>query len=256
MARSCSGQIDELLPGYALGALDEGERALVEEHLKECALCRRVLVEYRGVADELLYAVPQVIAPGHLQEDLRRRLPSAGKPALRPTAPEAVSWGHSQARGWAYALAAAMLLLLLSNLYWWRATGALVSQQARLQQQVQAQQLAMEILASGGRTAVLHGDGAAPQVLALLTWAPDQTQAVLQVSGLPVAPSGKAYQLWLIRDGQRDSGGLFAADPRGQGTLVVQAPQPLQRYQAVGVTLEPAGGSAAPTSPRLFGGSL
>ena len=249
--------MDELLPAYALHALGQHERALVEEHIVQCATCRRALSEYQDVAEELLYAAPQTPAPAHLRADLVRRVRNSGKASVRPAAPQAVSRQAGGARRWVYALVAAFLLLLsVANLVWWRMASDLRASQAALQEQVEAQRVAMQLLASGGQTAVLRGDQPAPQVVALLTWAPDQTAAVLQVSDLPPAPAGQAYQLWLVRDGQRDSGGLFAPDPQGRGVLVVQAPQPLQSYQAVGVTLEPAGGSPGPTGPRVFGGSL
>ncbi|MFQ5657668.1 MAG: anti-sigma factor [Candidatus Methylomirabilales bacterium] len=62
-------------------------------------------------------------------------------------------------------------------------------------------------------------------------------------------PTGKTYQLWLIRDGVRDTGGLFSVDDAGRAVLIVRPPQPLETYEAVGATVEPAGRSAGPTSP-------
>ncbi|RME44671.1 MAG: anti-sigma factor, partial [Chloroflexi bacterium] len=37
----------ELIPGYALGALDVEERMLVDEHLAQCSECRAELASYQ-----------------------------------------------------------------------------------------------------------------------------------------------------------------------------------------------------------------
>src|SRR2546423_1323693 len=43
-------QFGEDLALYALGALEDGERASLEKHLEECASCRRELDQLRGDA--------------------------------------------------------------------------------------------------------------------------------------------------------------------------------------------------------------
>jgi hypothetical protein len=49
---------------------------------------------------------------------------------------------------------------------------------------------------------------------------------------------------------------LFTVDASGRGVWVVRSPRPWKEYQAVGATVEPAGGSPGPTSPRVIGGRL
>jgi anti-sigma-K factor RskA len=90
----------------------------------------------------------------------------------------------------------------------------------------------------------------------VLYFRPESQVAALHVYGLPLLEEGKVYQLWLIWDGQRESGGLFEVNEEGEGTLLIQAQRALGEYQAVGVTVEPTGGSPGPTSPRVIGGKL
>ena len=73
----------------------------------------------------------------------------------------------------------------------------------------------------------------------------------LVVEGLLPSSPGRQYQLWLIRDGARASGGAFSVSPRGYGTLEVSAPLPVGSYQAFGVTVEPQGAARShrPQSP-------
>lgn len=69
-------------------------------------------------------------------------------------------------------------------------------------------------------------------------------------------PADKVYQLWLIRDGQRTSGGTFTVDANGRGQVPIHPPLPIREYQSMGVTVEPTGGSPGPTGARVLRGSL
>ena len=105
------------------------------------------------------------------------------------------------------------------------------------------------------QVAVLGGTGEAPGARGAVFYRAAEPRATLVAEGLPLPGAGRQYQLWLIRDGERDSGGVFSVSPRGYGTLEVSAPLPVGAYQAFGVTVEPAGGSPGPTGPRVLGGS-
>lgn len=78
-------------------------------------------------------------------------------------------------------------------------------------------------------------------VTAAVVVAADHT-ATLQVTGLAAAPRGKTYEAWIIpADGAPRPAGLFAgSDVALRGKLPSHA--------TVAVTLEPAGGSSAPTT--------
>jgi anti-sigma-K factor RskA len=76
------------------------------------------------------------------------------------------------------------------------------------------------------------------------------------VNGLPPPPEGRTYQVWLVHDGQRTSAAVFRTSADGWGYTFLQSPSPIGGFEALGITLEPAGGSAAPTGPRLLGARL
>ncbi len=84
----------------------------------------------------------------------------------------------------------------------------------------------------------------------------DGEHGSLVVDGLPLLDESQQYQLWLIRDGVRTSGGVFSVYDEGYGLLKIDAPDPLISYQAAGITIEPAGGSPGPTGERVLGGDL
>jgi anti-sigma-K factor RskA len=82
----------------------------------------------------------------------------------------------------------------------------------------------------------------------------DKSTAVLVLWDLPQLEEGKTYQAWLIdAEGNRTSGGLFApVDEPGYTTATIQSPVPIGEFKGLGVTIEPSGGSAGPTGPRVL----
>jgi len=79
---------------------------------------------------------------------------------------------------------------------------------------------------------------------------------MLMAQNLPDLDKDHQYQLWLIRDGQRTSGGVFSLSDANEGRLQVFAPGSLLFYDSFGVTIEPAGGSPDPTGEKVLGGKL
>jgi anti-sigma-K factor RskA len=99
----------------------------------------------------------------------------------------------------------------------------------------------------------LSGTAVAPQATGLIVISSDGQHGTLVVQQLPALPAAQAYQLWLRKDGQRISGGVFSVTDDGYRSLWVGAPDPLGSYQEFGVTIEPAGGSHDPTGAKVLG---
>jgi anti-sigma-K factor RskA len=79
-------------------------------------------------------------------------------------------------------------------------------------------------------------------------------KAVLVIQNLPELTENQVYQIWLVKsDGGRDTGGLFRPESgETYTTKVILSPQSISDYVRIGVTVEPAGGSDAPTGARVF----
>lgn len=243
--------IEELIPAYALGALDGEESQVVEQHLRSCAECRRSLADYRAVGDAMLYSVPMRLAPLGLAADLRKRLTPAGVGAAVP-APPRRDW-LAFLRQPAVLVGAAgliVVLLLFSNLYFSQRVAGLEQRVAAFDQLIHAAPVVLEPALEAD-----NGYATASPYGALYKRA-DSNLALLCVYNLSFLPAGQTYQVWLIHNGERESGGLFRVSSDGFGILLIEAPRPLQSYEDLGVTVEPAGGSLAPTSPRVIGGSI
>ncbi|SRR5579884_366215 len=80
---------------------------------------------------------------------------------------------------------------------------------------------------------------------------PGETIAVLTLSNFPPAPSGQAYQAWVHHDGRWFSLGTVEVGPDGHARLIAEGAELAAPPDAIEVTLEPAGGSPAPSGPVL-----
>jgi anti-sigma-K factor RskA len=233
--------IIDLLPAYALGCLDEEDLVRVSEHLADCAECRAEWHAYQATADQLALAAPDVVPPDDLKARLMRRIGSQ-QPAGVST-PRASWWDRltrvmqHTSPAWGLAGLLVILALALGNLWLWEQIG-------RYQGATQPGPM---------RTITLTSTQAAPDASGLVVVSADGEHGTLVVDGLPPLDAEHQYQLWLIRDGQRTSGGVFSVDAEGYGSLWVLSPQPLSSYSGFGITIEPAGGSPGPTGQKVLG---
>ena len=86
---------------------------------------------------------------------------------------------------------------------------------------------------------------------AKVIWSIDLERSAVLIDGLPALEDGKTYQLWYI-----DQNG-----PRGAGTFDVSSDEPtawrvldgaMSSVDSVGLTVEPSGGSDAPTTDPIL----
>lgn len=105
-----------------------------------------------------------------------------------------------------------------------------------------------QIQAAGDATSITETHG---RTRATVVRSRDLDRAAIIVSGLEPAPAGRTYQLWLA-DG---SGSMHPAGmlvPAADGSAAVVLTGAAATASAVGVTVEPSGGSPAPTTDPLM----
>ena len=233
----------DLLPAYALGSLDEEEELQVREHLAGCAICRAELQAFDQVVQDLPLAMTQSTPPNNVKEAV---MAHARKGEEAAQIPPADTWWvrlsqamRASAPAWGMISLALILILGLSNLFLW----------GRLNE---IERVAQNTLI----TIPIEGTDITPQAVGMLVVSRDGEHGTLIVDGLPILDEISQYQLWLIQDGQRTSGGIFSVDEEGYGSLWVSSPDPLLSYSAFGITVEPAGGSPGPTGDKVLGGEL
>ena len=106
----------------------------------------------------------------------------------------------------------------------------------------------------GAQTVVVNGTESNPDASGALLVSQDDNRALLTVSGLAPLPGSQTYQLWLIEGDSPRSAGLFGVDEAGQSVYLFAVEPGSESFDAVGVSVEPAGGSPQPTGDIvLFG---
>ena len=259
MSADHSTRHEELLPAYALGAVDGEDLREMESHLATgCAECRRQLDLWQGDLEELAASV-EPVAPSEM---VRRRVQKlAGAPAARP-----------RTSRWPAIVAAASLLIAA----WagWRQARLgdelerLGAERDRLAQQVSGldQQLGLAraeadrmaeslaiITSPGSQAIVLAGLGPSPNAKGHTFVNPERGKAVFYAFDLPALTPDKTYQLWWIEGGKPVSAGVFQVDERGTGSVRVER-APTGATDAWAVTVEPAGGVPQPTGEMVLKG--
>jgi len=214
---------------YALGALGELEARAFEEHLRGCARCREELATFQPVVDALPSAVPQRSAPA----ELRGRV-------LATVRSEAELRGASRGRS---ASDAPVVARPRSRRPWRLASAGLA---------VAAVSAAVALAIAGSEavhTRVIGAQASIPGARATLRL--NGSRGQLRIQGMPQAPRGDVYELWVQRGSQvRPTDALFTVSSDGRASVGV--PGSLEGASAVMVTAEPIGGSAKPTGPAVI----
>lgn len=281
-------QLADLLPLYAVHALDPDERAQVEAHLETCLSCQLQLAREQDTLSELAHLAPQTALPAGMRErvlahalDRRAAVPSVGHtghteaeidtpvsvhPSARqdsvpaPTTPEAPTWITQQPKlpaRWRSRLLLIAAVLVLALLPWnMELQAQLTQQRATIRQAQQLQQTLAAILASPHLAVYpLRGTGDA-RATGHVYVDPDSGRVAVVASDLPQLDATHTYQAWLNHEGVRTSVGTFRPFESSKAVLVGSLPRSLSYYQSLGVTVEPAPGSAHPTGPNVMLTSL
>jgi hypothetical protein len=159
------------------------------------------------------------------------------------------------------AFAGASLTLAVVAIAWAASLRAEVNQThleaAQMQATLDAQaQLLADLSSPAARVVEIPGTSARPQANARLFADPESVSAVLVVSGLAPNPAGSVYQLWLIRGDVLVGAGLFHVDAAGRATARVHSSEQVGGYEALGVSIEPDGGSDQPTGDIVLLGTI
>ncbi|MFJ9690932.1 anti-sigma factor domain-containing protein [Kitasatospora sp. NPDC101183] len=240
-----AADLHTLTGAYAAHALDPDESAEFERHLANCPACAQEVAEFAATLARL-GAAQAVLPPPALKARVMAALPTLRQEAPR-TAPEPVRRPGRLARGRRSLGLAACLALAVG-------AGAVAVQQhqqagqareraAVLQQQ--QDRFAALLAAPDARTATGTATGGGG--VGTVVWSNSRSQAGFLASGLPAPAAGTTYELWFNDAGTMRPAGLL---PSGDGVLLLTGP--LERASGIGVTLEPAGGSAHPTTAPVL----
>lgn len=239
--------LHSLSGAYALDALETGaEHDRFARHLSRCPSCAGEVRGFREVATAMAFAAAAEAPPGMRDRVLSaaartRQLPPevAGQPRAR----------RKPSRTWMpwvpwLSGAVAVASIVVAVIFGFA--------QARTQDeldQIRAQNQAISLLLSSPQVTLLSKSttegGVATVVLAAA-----RHQLVVVTNGLPALPAGHVYQLWLIGKTTTTSAGLLPAATDGRTPPVLATG--VVKGDTLGLTVEPAPGSAQPTTTPIL----
>ncbi|MFC8981071.1 anti-sigma factor domain-containing protein [Streptomyces sp. NPDC057411] len=233
-----------LVAAYALDALDDTERKDFDAHLRTCQACRQEAAEFQATTARLAAAVAQPPPPAARAQVMAaiegvRQLP----PRIPAAGPTPLIGGVLRRRAVPLALAASVAAAALAGVAVWQTQNRQELEQQARQAQQQLDAVSAVLAARDART--VHGK-AANGALTTVVSSKQQNKAVFTAAGLAAPGTGKTYQLWLDHDGTMRPAGLIEHD----GTVILTG-NPADAG-AVGLTLEPVGGSPRPTTDPLL----
>jgi anti-sigma-K factor RskA len=224
-------EVEDLIGAYVLGALQVETLADVGEHLMTCENHPEA-DELRTVAGALAFAAPEAEPSSALKtrlmaavrEDSSASAPASNRTGLLERLKQLVP-SRAVPYALAGALAIAVIALVITNV------GGGGSDQP------------------GRATVFLSGENSAGAVVHEL----EDGVIVVDAAGLKPLDTAHTYQLWSISAGKPSSLGLMGSAPNGEALAVARVN--ISDIDSLAVTIEPAGGSIAPTTDPVLIGS-
>lgn len=244
-----------IIESYVMGIATEAER---QEFESMCALYPEVAEAHNAfelaLEEQLLSSAIQV--PAHLKQSVQEKVfNNINETPLY--LPEEEQTPVRQSGIWKW-LAAASVVLLIGTTFWAVTTNnkykQLQADNKDLQNQLQQSTAHLDTMkhdaallqSPGMKMAAMQG-AANAGVYATIYWDTTSKDVYLMVNNLPKPASDKQYQLWALLNGQPIDLGMIEAR---QERLLYRMKN-VQNAQAFAITLEPKGGSTAPTSSPI-----
>jgi anti-sigma-K factor RskA len=233
----------EMIPARALSALDIEEARAFNDHLSDCEECRRELQEWEATAAAIAVSANPMEPSPKVRERILSEIRNDSNAEVIPFRSATRNiWTSFGSLG---AIAAVILVtaLIAGLVVLWRQYSAAQIELARSNEFLEL------ATTPGAKVMRLDGINLGSGATAKLTY-DKNGRAMLMAEKLPNVPEGKAYQLWfIVGKNPPMPGKTFVPDETGKGMLNDQMPATAIEAPVFAITMEPVGGSDAPTSP-------
>jgi anti-sigma-K factor RskA len=235
-------ELQDQLELYVLGVLDADETAAIDAHLLSgCTRCTQALGRATAVNAAMLAVAPEAVPAPGLRDKVMARVSPARRQIRSPF------WLAIAA-----SLAAAVVWLVAERQSDRDELAAL--QEARAAADAEAARLTstLEFLQDPETRPATAQGGAAQQPRG--TYFINQRGGVLLIASnlQPIGPD-KVFELWVIpREGAPQPAGTFRADDTGAALHLFRDAAAPASARALAITVEPVGGSAAPTTTPML----
>ena len=275
------GHVDDLVAGYALGALDATEREAVDRHVLFCDRCADLLAEDVRTTGMLPFLAarhtpsPDIKATLFARIEHAQRAASAaqvptrhGRPSAAAISTAGASWSDAapstsgmvtatggSRRGWVTtALSLPLLVALMATGLWGMQLRGQVSQQSAEVTRLQSQ---LANFGAGATSYLLSPGAAAPQAEGEITLGADQRGGMVSIDlNDKQAIPNQAYDLYVVKDGKLVPMAEVKVNDEGVGQAQFQLDQPFSEYDSVHVKAKPLAGAADSGSADALLGSI
>ena len=282
---------EERFDPYLRGELSPKETAELDSHLDSCQSCSVTLRADGEMLASLAFAVPQVEVPERVRE---RLLSAVGSGAVQPAAAAGrgvlarigLSLRKPMPVHWASAAVSIVVLSLVIGGVWMngrfadmadanqamnsriaavksensRLLATIFEREAHVRNMVsEARYLSSMTASPGVSVSLLRGTEHLPDAWGMVACCADtgdDLAALIAVLNLDELSQEKTYQVWVITKYQKLSVGLLDVDSTGYAQAVIIPGVPFSQIEAIGITVEPAGGSHGPTGARVLAGDM
>ncbi|NND03510.1 MAG: anti-sigma factor [Acidimicrobiia bacterium] len=222
-------ELHDLVAAYALDALDDAERAVFETHLDGCAQCAVELEVLAPAATELADGA-SITPPPHMRASVLDAVASTPQAPPEPASVE-VTRRHFAIPRWMTGLVAAAVVVValgVSGVF----NGGVT----------------LEDVSAAQDSATVSLDGEVGSARFVYSDLLDTGYFI--TANLPEVSDAETYQLWLIAEGAAVPAGTFR--PSDDGSVTFRVEGEIAAGKTLGMTIEPAGGSPAPTGEVLL----
>ena len=282
---------EERFDSYLRGELSPRETAELDSHLDSCQSCSVTLRADGEMLASLAFAVPQVEVPERVREGL---LSAVGSWAAQPAAAPGrglleliqLSLRKLMPVHWASAAVSIVVLSLVIGGVWMngrfadmadanqamnsriaavksensRLLATIFEREAHVRNMVsEARYLSSMTASPGVSVSLLRGTEHLPDAWGMVACCADtgdDLAALIAVLNLDDLPQDETYQVWVITKYQKLGVGLLDVDSTGYAQAVIIPGVPFSQIEAIGITVEPAGGSHGPTGASVLAGEM
>lgn len=246
-------EIHDWVGAYAVDALDDAQRDTFEQHLAECPACAEELAEFREVLGSVA-DTQAVVPPAGVWEAVADRIgevdPDDRKPSQTPAYEkadagelESARRGRRRQRPMLSWLAAAAVAAILFT------GGVLVGRQTMPAVSASDDPDVASVLEVAAAGDALFSDVDMMGAHSRVVISDEMDKSVFLATDLPTPAKGLCYQVWRVSDdGSKVSAGVFLPDQQGHVAVVLDGGADVSSYV---ITLEPPGGSKAPTGEMV-----
>jgi anti-sigma-K factor RskA len=224
----------DLIAPYILGAVSSEEEREIRDHIMSCDECMQEAESFSVVTAVLPQAADPAPLPAGFVDRVVAQVHDA-RPETSSSAAAARAPWYRRWSGFQVAITSGLLVVALI-------LGAFVVNEHRTLQQ--RQKVVAALLQHEGDGFDLRDSGGAVGKVV-----PTSNGSMFVASGMHEAPADHTYQLWLLKNGTPVSAGTFEVK---DGLAILESGLHPDEFQQAAATVEPAGGSAQPTTQPII----